>query len=71
MRSDHTKEWEYHCLRPPREETKKEAGDPTKELNDLGKDGWELAETIAYTGGGTKFLILKRPAEYGEGEADE
>ena len=54
--------WEYKTLRPPRDETKKEATDPQAALNDHGADGWELVATIDYTGGGTKFLVLKRPA---------
>ena len=62
--SDPTR-WEYYCLRPPREETKKEASDPTEELNDLGAEGWELVDTITYTGGGTKYLVLKRPVGNG------
>lgn len=48
----------------------KEADDPASELNDLGADGWELAATVDYVGGGTKFLVLKRPA-VGEGTGDE
>lgn len=40
----------------------KEAVDPEDELNELGADGWELAGAVEYEGGGTKFLILKRPA---------
>lgn len=59
-------EWEYRSLRPPREPTQKEAKDPTEELNELGAEGWELVETIEYTGGGTKFLLLKRPAREDE-----
>lgn len=54
--------WEYKTLRPPRGETKKEAEDPVDELNALGADGWELVETVDYTGGGTKLLVFKRPA---------
>ncbi|WP_158058308.1 hypothetical protein [Halorussus halophilus] len=54
-------EWEYETLRPPREGTKKEARDPKRQLNELGAEGWELTATIEYVGGGTKFLILKRP----------
>ena len=54
--------WEYRTLRPPRDETKKEAKDPQAELNAYGDDGWELVETIEYTSGGTKFLVFKRPA---------
>lgn len=63
-------DWEYHCLRPPRQETKKEASDPTEELNELGAEGWEFAGTVDYTGGGTKYLLLKRPAP-GSRSADE
>lgn len=62
--------WEYRALRPPRESTMKEAGDPTAELNELGREGWELTGTIEYVGGGTKFLLLKRPAGR-EGLGDE
>lgn len=57
------KRWEYETFRPPRGETKKEASDPKAQLNDLGAEGWELAATIDYTGGGTKFLVFKRPVE--------
>ncbi|QLG28400.1 hypothetical protein HUG10_12955 [Halorarum halophilum] len=57
--------WEYRTLRPPRESTKKEASDPVDELNDLGAEGWEVVETIDYVGGGTKFLLLKRPESVG------
>lgn len=56
-------QWEYETLRPPRGPTKKEATDPKAALNELGEEGWELAETIDYVGGGTKFLILKRRVE--------
>ena len=58
--------WEYETLRPPRDSTKKEAVDPKDELNELGGDGWELVETIEYVGGGTKYLLFKRPAEEDE-----
>lgn len=57
--------WEYETLRPPREETKKEASDPSAALNDRGEEGWELVETVDYVGGGTKLLVLKRPADAG------
>ena len=57
--------WEYETLRPPRGATKKEASDPKAELNELGAEGWELVEAVSYAGGGTKFLILKRPVEEG------
>jgi MoaA/NifB/PqqE/SkfB family radical SAM enzyme len=55
-------QWEYRILRPSREATKKELENPVDELNELGADGWELVETIEYVEGGTKFLVLKRPA---------
>jgi len=54
--------WEYETLRPPRDETKKEAEDPKAELNELGAAGWEFVGTIDYEGGGTKYLVFKRPA---------
>lgn len=40
----------------------KELDDPEARLNELGAEGWELADTVEYVGGGTKFLVLKRPA---------
>lgn len=55
--------WEYETFRPPRESTKKEATDPKTQLNELGAEGWELVATIEYTGGGTKYLVFKRPVE--------
>ncbi|WP_436928792.1 DUF4177 domain-containing protein [Halosimplex halobium] len=55
--------WEYETLEPPRGETKKEATDPKAELNELGAEGWELVETVDYVGGGTKFLVLRRPTD--------
>ncbi len=68
----HTDEtWEYRTLRPPRGSEKKEAIDPTSELNEYGKEGWELVETIEYVGGGTKFLVFKRPARTDDGGVDE
>jgi hypothetical protein len=53
--------WEYETVRPDRDATKKEATDPKATLNELGADGWELVETITYEGGGTKYLVFKRP----------
>ncbi|MFB6112386.1 MAG: DUF4177 domain-containing protein [Halobacteriaceae archaeon] len=54
--------WEYQTIEPPRGPAEKEATDPTAALNSLGEEGWELATTVEYVGGGTKYLILKRPA---------
>ncbi|WP_255151863.1 DUF4177 domain-containing protein [Halorarius halobius] len=62
MGEDRTR-WEYETLRPPRGSTKKEAVDPKEALNELGGDGWELVTTVEYVGGGTKYLVLKRPVE--------
>lgn len=58
--------FEYETLRPPRGETKKESRDPKAELNELGAEGWELVGTIDYEGGGTKYLVFKRPVGSGE-----
>lgn len=63
MSSETPRKWEYETLRPPREGTKKELRDPEVELNELGAEGWELVSTVEYVGGGTKFLVLKRPVE--------
>ncbi|MFC6731730.1 DUF4177 domain-containing protein [Haladaptatus sp. DYSN1] len=68
MGSDSTVAWEYKTIQPPRGSTKKEATDPTAELNELGSEGWELAESISYVGGGTKYLVFKRPATEGSDE---
>ncbi|MFC4552995.1 MULTISPECIES: DUF4177 domain-containing protein [Halorussus] len=65
------REWEYETLRPPREGTKKESADPQEALNELGREGWELAATVDYDGGGTKYFVLKRPARDAESEATE
>ena len=54
-------EWEYETLRPPRGPTKKEAIDPKGQLNELGGNGWELVTTVEYVGGGTKYMVFKRP----------
>jgi hypothetical protein len=62
MATTETDQWEYKAFRPPRDETKKEASDPSEQINDLAADGWRLVETIDYTGGGTKFLVFERPA---------
>lgn len=62
-------EWEYETLRPPREGTKKESADPQEALNELGREGWELAVTVDYDGGGTKYFVLKRPASGSMAEA--
>ncbi|XVH32409.1 hypothetical protein ACNS7O_04280 [Haloferacaceae archaeon DSL9] len=53
--------WEYKTLRPERGPTKHEVGDPAEELNELGAEGWELVCGVDYAGGGTKYLLLKRP----------
>ncbi|WP_435077576.1 DUF4177 domain-containing protein [Halococcus sp. AFM35] len=53
--------WEYEILRPPRDETKKEAANPKTEINELAADGWRLVETIDYSSGGTKYIVFERP----------
>ncbi|WP_232688601.1 DUF4177 domain-containing protein [Halobacterium zhouii] len=70
MSKANARRWEYAVFRPPRGETKKEAENPEDELNEYGADGWELAETIDYSGGGTKYLVFKRPASPDAGEGD-
>ncbi|MDQ2050408.1 DUF4177 domain-containing protein [Natronolimnohabitans sp. A-GB9] len=57
------KRWEYETVRPPRNPTMQEASDPEEVLNEFGSDGWELIGTIDYSGGGTKFLVFKRPVD--------
>lgn len=66
MSPDGGQQWEYETLRPPREATKHEASDPKEELNDLGAEGWELVTSVEYAGGGTKFLVFKRPVSADE-----
>lgn len=65
MGSNEWPSWEYETMRVPRGTTKKEATDPKARLNKLGSDGWELSDTIEYVGGGTKFLVFKRPTDGG------
>jgi hypothetical protein len=57
------RQWEYKTLRPPRNATRKEATDPQSALDALGADGWEVTATVDYVGGGTKYIVLKRPAD--------
>ncbi|EJN60064.1 DUF4177 domain-containing protein [Halogranum rubrum] len=61
MTDDASDRWEYRAIRPPREAAKKEARDPSDELNDLAAEGWRLVETVEYVGGGTKYLVFERP----------
>lgn len=63
--------WEYETVEPPRNPTMEEASDPEDLLNEYGGDGWELVDTITYTGGGTKFLVFKRPADSDDDTADD
>lgn len=53
--------WEYRSLEPPRGPANKEVEDPAESLNELGDEGWELVTTVEYVGGGTKYLLFKRP----------
>jgi hypothetical protein len=64
MATDAPREWEYETLEPPKGSTMRETVDPKQELNRLGAEGWELADTISYDGGGTKLLVFKRPARH-------
>ena len=65
MASAESLRWEYETIRPPRDESRREAIDPKPVLNKLGANGWELLGTIEYEGGGTKYLVLKRPRKSG------
>ncbi|WP_226041423.1 DUF4177 domain-containing protein [Natrinema sp. DC36] len=64
MGTETHQQWEYKTLEPPKGLTKRETVDPTDELNRLGAEGWELAETISYDRGGTKLLLFKRPVSH-------
>ncbi|WP_137286819.1 hypothetical protein [Halorussus salinisoli] len=70
MSSDAPPRWEYRVVKPPREPSQKEARDPTATLDEFADDGWELDQTIDYVGGGTKFLVFRRPAG-ADAEADD
>jgi hypothetical protein len=58
-----TRQWEYKTISPPRNATQKEATDPESALTALGAEGWEVTATVDYVGGGTKFIVLKRPKD--------
>lgn len=58
--------WEYETIRPPRDETRKEAVDPKAAMNELGAAGWKFVGTIDYDGGGTKYLVFRRPRRVSE-----
>jgi hypothetical protein len=60
--------WEYEILRPPRDETKKEAENPKVAINELAAEGWRLVETIDYSGGGTKYIVFERPRSAATGD---
>ena len=60
--------WEYEILRPPRDETKKEATNPRTEINELANEGWRLVETIDYSSGGTKYIVFERPRSESMGD---
>lgn len=68
MTANHGTVWEYETVRPPRGPAMEEADDPKETLNELGQEGWEFVETIDYSGGGTKYLVFRRPAQ---GDGDE
>lgn len=68
MGHSETARWEYETLRPPRDETRKEAEDPKADMNELAADGWRFVDTIEYTGGGTKYLVFERPIRSDETE---
>jgi len=69
MSADTTPRWEYRVVQPPREPSKKEVRDPTQLFEEVAADGWELDETLDYVGGGTKFLVFRRPASATDGES--
>ena len=69
MVSNQHSEWEYRVVEPPRDPSQKEVRDPTVVLNEAAADGWELDETIDYVGGGTKFLVFRRPVTETDTEA--
>lgn len=66
MDDQDSQSWEYEILRPPRDETKKEAANPKTEINGLAAEGWRLVETIDYSSGGTKYIVFERPRSNGE-----
>ncbi|MDG5821608.1 DUF4177 domain-containing protein [Natronococcus sp. A-GB7] len=68
MTTDRGTVWKYETVRPPREATMEEASDPKELLNEYGQEGWEFVSTIEYTGGGTKYLVFKQPADGGGDE---
>lgn len=35
----------------------------TEELNELGRQGWQVVAAIGVTGGGTAVLVLQRPTQ--------
>ena len=68
MNDPDSRRWEYEILRPPRDETKKEAKNPKVEINELAAEGWRLVDTIDYSSGGTKYIVFERPRS--DDEAD-
>ncbi|EMA48763.1 hypothetical protein C448_02803 [Halococcus morrhuae DSM 1307] len=68
MDDQDSRRWEYEILRPPRDETKKEAANPKAAINELAAEGWRLVETIDYTSGGTKYIVFERPRSAATGD---
>ncbi len=56
-------QWEYKTIRRPK--VAFTAGEReyemTKELNDLGQQGWELVQEVATVSSNSNCLIFKRP----------
>lgn len=58
-----SKQWEYKTVNPSETYAGIEilSKDPEEQLNDLGGEEWELANTIEESMGRTKYLVFKRP----------
>lgn len=56
-------QWDYKTINPSEAYAGVEvlSKDPEETLNELGDEGWELAETIQETTGRTKYMVFKRP----------
>lgn len=55
--------WDYKTVNPSESYAGLEvlSKDPESALNQLGDEGWELAETVEENIGKTKYLIFRRP----------
>jgi hypothetical protein len=54
-------QWEYKVVDLSTSFLGKSVKNPEEELNELGREGWELVEDLSEASGNTQSLVFKRP----------